>query len=93
MSTVNTSYPDGSSLSAMMRAFSSACASVMVVANEFQLFQPIGGVGARTAPAVVVAACAGSAAAAARARELESRVRRFGLNMDRAMNGWAGPSS
>lgn len=30
----------------MMRAFSRAWASLIVVANEFQLFQPIGGVSA-----------------------------------------------
>ena len=32
----------------MIAAVSSACASVMVVANEFQLFQPMGGVAAST---------------------------------------------
>ena len=32
----------------MMRAVSSACRSVIVVAKLFQLFQPIGGVGARS---------------------------------------------
>ena len=31
----------------MMAAVSSACASLIVVAKLFQLFQPIGGVGAR----------------------------------------------
>ncbi len=30
----------------MIAALASACSSVMVVAKEFQLFQPIGGVGA-----------------------------------------------
>jgi hypothetical protein len=32
----------------MISAFAMACASVMVVAKEFQLFQPIGGEGAST---------------------------------------------
>src|SRR5688500_3475327 len=44
----------------MISAFASDCSSVMVVAKEFQLFQPIGGVGASSDLSVV----AGDAAAA-----------------------------
>ena len=41
---VKIEYPAGSNRSRMIVAVSSACASVMVVAKLFQLFQPIGGV-------------------------------------------------
>jgi hypothetical protein len=37
----------------MMAATSSACASVMVVAKLFQLFQPMGGVGASSGVGMV----------------------------------------
>jgi hypothetical protein len=69
-----------------MSAFSSAWASVMVGPNEFQLFQPIGGVGARPARAagdfagdfdVAAKASEGTPAAAAVAREAARRRRRF----------------
>jgi hypothetical protein len=53
----------------MMRAFSRAWASLIVVANEFQLFQPIGGVSASAVRLAGVffrtAATAGTGSAAA----------------------------